>query len=185
MDIIKTKEHNQFRNYFLTQLDRLNSENHKVIVSYFGIIQPDFIHQLIESLENYLVERKVDETRIKKLYSSALHTLNNMLLYGEVDTENQRLIGFFVTLHKHRYHIFSCNLIASDKENFLNNYLNEINLLDDSIIEKRYKLALENSFISKDKNGIGLISMRYHSQEPLKFSFQKSGQNVLFSLEMC
>jgi hypothetical protein len=185
MDIVKTKEHNEFRNYFLTQLDRLTTENHKVIVSYFGIIQPDFIHQLIERLENYLLERKIEKGRVKKLYSTTLHTLNNMHLYGEVDSENQRLIGFFVTTHNNRYHIFSCNLIASDKENFLINYLHDINSLDDSTIESRYKLALENSFISKDKNGIGLISMRYHSQEPLKFSFQKSGQKVLFSLEMC
>ena len=43
-----------FYNYFLSQLDRLTKENHKIILSYFGIIQPDFIHQLIESLESYL-----------------------------------------------------------------------------------------------------------------------------------
>lgn len=185
MDIIKTNEHNQFRNYFLTQLNQLTKENHKVIISYFGIIQPDFIHQLIESFENYLIERKVQTERIKKLYSTALHTLNNVNLYGEVDTENQKLIGFFVTLKNNRYHIFSCNLITSDKETFLTSYLNDINQLDELTVARRYKTALENSFISKEKNGIGLISMRHHSQEPLKFSFQKSGQKVLFSLEMC
>lgn len=184
MEILKTKEHNHFRNYFLSLLDRLTSENHKIIISYFGKIQPDFIHQLIESLENYLIERKVESSRIKKLYSSALHNLNNMLIYGEVDTENQKLIGFFVTLFNNRYHIFSCNLISTDKELFLTEYLTEINSLDDLSIETRYKSAIAGSFVSKDKNGIGLISMRHHSQEPLKFSFQKSDQKVLFSLEM-
>jgi hypothetical protein len=68
---------------------------------------------------------------------------------------------------------------------FLSEYISEINRLDAKTIEKRYQSAIESSFISKDKNGIGLISMRYHSEEPLKFSFQKSEQKVLFSLEMC
>lgn len=185
MDIIKTKEHNEFRNYFLSQLDRLTKENHKIILSYFGIIQPDFIHQLIESLESYLLERKVDKNRIKKLYSTSLHNLNNMLLYGESDSKNQKIIGFFVTQFDNRYHIYSCNLITHEKEKFLIDYLSEINKLDELTIEKRYKTAIENSFISKDKNGIGIISMRYHSREPLKFSFQKSDEKVLFSLEMC
>lgn len=185
MEILKTKEHNHFRNYFLSQLDRLTSENHKIIISYFGKIQPDFIHQLIENLENYLIERKIEKRRIKNIYSSSLHNLNNMLLYGEVDSANQILIGFFVTLHNDRYHIFSCNLITADKEIFLIDYLNEINSLDDLSIETRYKSAIAASFDSRDKNGIGLISMRYHSQEPLKFSFQKSDEKVLFSLEMC
>jgi hypothetical protein len=185
MDIIQTKEHNDFRKYFLSQLDELTKENHKIIVSYFGTIQPDFIHQLIQNLEYYLVERKVDNNRVKNLYSSALHNLNNMLLYGEDDSENQKLIGFFVTIFNDRYHLFSCNLISPEKELFLSEYISEINRLDAKTIEKRYQSAIESSFISKDKNGIGLISMRYHSEEPLKFSFQKSEQKVLFSLEMC
>ncbi len=67
----------------------------------------------------------------------------------------------------------------------LSGNLKEINRIDATTIEKRYQSAIESSFISKDKNGIGLISMRYHSEEPLKFSFQKSEQKVLFSLEMC
>jgi hypothetical protein len=185
MDIIQTKEHNDFRKYFLSQLDQLTKENHKIIVSYFGTIQPDFIHQLIQNLEYYLVERKVDNNRVKNLYSSVLHNLNNMLLYGEDDSENQKLIGFFVTIFNDRYHLFSCNLISPEKELFLTEYISEINRLDATTIEKRYQSAIESSFISKDKNGIGLISMRYHSEEPLKFSFQKSEQKVLFSLEMC
>jgi hypothetical protein len=108
-----------------------------------------------------------------------------MLLYGEDDSENQKLIGFFVTLFNDRYHLFSCNLISPEKVLFLTEYISEINRLDVKTIEKRYQSAIESSFISKDKNGIGLISMRYHSEEPLKFSFQKSEQKVLFSLEMC
>jgi hypothetical protein len=91
MDIIQTKEHNDFRKYFLSQLDQLTKENHKIIVSYFGTIQPDFIHQLIQNLEYYLVERKVDNNRVKNLYSSALHNLNNMLLYGEDDSETTEI----------------------------------------------------------------------------------------------
>lgn len=185
MEIIKTKEHNEFRKYFLVQLDRLTAKNHKIIISYFGIIEPDFIHQLIERLEYYLKERKIDDQRIKNLYTTAFHNLNNMLLYGENDSENQKLIAFFVTNLNDRYHLFSCNLITSDKELFLNNYITELNNLDKLDIKKRYQLAIESSFVSKDKNGIGLISMRHHSQEPLNFSFQKSEQKVLFSLEMC
>jgi hypothetical protein len=185
MDIIKTKEYIQFRKYFLLQLDRLTADKHKIIISYFGIIEPDFIHQLIERLEYYLKERKIDSVRIKKLYSTALHNLNNMLLYGENDSENQKLISFFVTKLNDRYHLFSCNLITPDKELFLTNYITELNNLDKSAIEVRYQSAIESSFVSKDKNGIGLISKRHHSQEPLKFSFRKSNQKVLFSLEMC
>ena len=89
MDTIKSKEYKEFRKYFLSQLDKLTQDNHKIIVSYIGIIQSDFIHQLIESLEHYLIERKVDPNRIKKLYSTSLHNLNNMLLYGDSDSENQ------------------------------------------------------------------------------------------------
>jgi hypothetical protein len=185
MDIIKSKEHKEFRKYFLTQLDELNQENHKIIVSYFGLIQPDFIQQFIESLEHYLIERKIEPHRIKKLYSTTLHSLNNMLLYGELDSENQKLIGFFITLEEDRYHIYSCNLILEEKQAFLTDYITEINNLDKYEIELRYNQAIENSFTSKDKNGIGLITMRYHSEEPLKFSFQKSDQKILFSLEMC
>lgn len=108
-----------------------------------------------------------------------------MLLYGELDSENQKLIGFFITLEEDRYHIYSCNLILEEKQAFLTDYITEINNLDKYEIELRYNQAIENSFTSKDKNGIGLITMRYHSEEPLKFSFQKSDQKILFSLEMC
>lgn len=185
MEIIKSKEHKEFRKYFLSQLDKLTQYNHKIIVSYFGIIQPDFIHQLVESLEHYLIERKIETNRIKKLYSTTLHNLNNMLLYGDSDSENQKLIGFFVTSLEDRFHLYSCNLIYPSKESFLAEYLSEINSLDKVEVENRYNLAIKNSFKSKDNNGIGLITMRYHSEEPLTYSFQKSDQKILFSLEMC
>ena len=84
-----------------------------------------------------------------------------------------------------RFHLYSCNLIHPSKESFLAEYLSEINSLDKVEVENRYNLAIKNSFKSKDKNGIGLITMRYHSEEPLKYSFQKSDQKILFSLEMC
>lgn len=185
MEIIKTKEYNEFRDFFLFHLDRLTAQNHKIIISYFGIIDPDFIHQLIEKLEFYLKERKIDNKRIKNLYSTTLHNLNNMLLYGENDSKNQKLVAFFVTNLNNRYQLFTCNLISPDKEPFLSNYLNELNNLSQTDIEKRYQSAIESSFETKDKNGIGLIMTRHYSQEPIKFGFKKSDQKLLFSLEMC
>jgi hypothetical protein len=185
MELIQTEEHNQFRKQFLSDLDKLQQKNHKVIISYFGLINTDFISQLVDTLEHYLLEHNIESSRVKKLYSISLQTLNNIFIYGKTDSENQKLGSFFISNHQDRFHVFSSNLIEKERELFLTDYLNEINNLTSDSIEKSYNTAIQKSFFSKEQNGIGIISMRYHSEKPLKYSFKNAGDKLLFCLEMC
>ena len=184
MELIQTSEHNEFRKQFLSDLNILQQKNHKVIISYFGLVNTDFISQLVDTLEHYLLEHNIESSRVKKLYSISLQTLNNILIYGKTDSENQKLGSFFLTNYQDRFHVFSSNLIEKERELFLTDYLNEINGMSSELIEKSYNTAIQKSFFSKEQNGIGIISMRYHSEKPLKYSFKNTGDKLLFCLEM-
>jgi hypothetical protein len=67
---------------------------------------------------------------------------------------------------------------------FLTEYINEINSLQTDVIKRNFEQALKSSFSSRGKNGIGIITMRYHSEDTLKYSFLNVGSKQLFSLEM-
>ncbi|MCF8407423.1 MAG: DUF6272 family protein [Crocinitomicaceae bacterium] len=184
MEIIHSNEYLIIRSHFLADLARFQLENQKVIASYFGIIDSDFIDQFIDSLESLLIQRKIEKHRIKKLYAVALHSLNNMNIYGEKDTENQKLITFFITLKHDHFQVHASNLIEIDRLTFLTEYINEINSLQPEVIKENFDQALRSSFFSRGKNGIGIITMRHLSENRLKYRFLNVGSKQLFSLEM-
>jgi len=184
MELKETLQLQKFRKLYLSQLNRLNEGNHKIIISFFGIISDDFIHELIETLERYLIERKVESNRVKIIYSISLQSLNNMYVYGGYDDEEQKLISFFVSKRNERIHVFTANLISNQQETFLIDYLNKINFLTPVELSNMYHDAIKKSFKSKDQNGIGLIFMRYFSDEPLKFRFDEASNQKIFSIEM-
>ena len=185
MELKETQQYQLFRKLYIKNLNQLNQDNHKIIISYFGVINEDFIHELIEGLERFLIERKIETNRIKNLYTIALQSLNNMNLYGERDCENQKLISFFVSIYNDRIHVITANLIQKDKQDFLTEYLTKINDMESTQLKDFYNKAIQNSFTSKDKNGIGLISMRYLSDERLQFYFKESSDLLIFSIQMC
>jgi hypothetical protein len=184
MEIIHSNEYLIIRSHFLADLARFQLENQKVIASYFGIIDSDFIDQFIDSLESLLIQRKIEKSRMKKLYAVALHSLNNMNIYGEKDSENQKLITFFITLKQNQFQVHASNLIENNRVTFLTEYINEINSLQTDVIKRNFEQALKSSFSSRGKNGIGIITMRYHSEDTLKYRFLNVVSKQLFSLEM-
>lgn len=149
----------------------VQNEGRKILVSHLGTFSQELVGSLSNGVEELLISIGDKKIVIKRMFSILLEGLQNIRLHGEFDTHDKQLAFLVIGSTDDDYKIIMSNMICSDNENQISNYLDEINGYSQEVLKEKYMSVLANEFISsKGGAGLGLITTRIKSG-PLNYKF--------------
>ena len=185
-----TTQNNQtetdIRGNYLEQLKRAEESKGYVMVNHFGDFSTDLINGLAEAVEDLMVSNGDSKKSIKRVFSILVEGLQNIRRHGERDEDNKQNAFFLFVRFKNEYEIIMGNMISDEDLPIAKDYLDRINLLDQSELKKLYIDILDNSFFTR-KGGVGLgfLTMRLKSEQPLRYNFiQLQNKKCFFSVQI-
>lgn len=177
----------QIRQYFQDCQNKYTSvENRAILISHCGTFSQDLINSLVqgnEELMNSVGDKKI---LIKRVFSILIEGLQNIRAHGELDEEGKQLGFVLIAKEKDTYKINFGNIIKSSDIDFLKNHINKLNTLSAGDIKMLYtKVLTEDMFSAKGGAGLGFITMKMKSNNPLSYMISNLSDNLsLFSVEV-
>ncbi len=160
-------------------------KNETVVVSHIGELSQSIISSIEEKVENKVTELEVAKGPLKKIFFISVETLQNMLIHGHKNNQDEQHNFFILSKNGVKMNIVSANLVSNNSIASLEKQIETINSFDDEKALKAYYLEhLENNTIS-EKGGacLGFITIGMKSGNKLKYDFQKINDNLsLFTL---
>lgn len=160
-------------------------KNETVVVSHIGELSQSIISSIEEKVENKVTELEVAKGPLKKIFFISVETLQNMLIHGHKNNQDEQHNFFILSKNGVKMNIVSANLVSNNSIASLEKQIETINSFDDEKALKAYYLEhLENNTISeKGGAGLGFITIGMKSGNKLKYDFQKINDNLsLFTL---
>lgn len=160
-------------------------KNETVVVSHIGELSQSIISSIEEKVENKVTELEVSKGPLKKIFFISVETLQNMLIHGHKNNQDEQHNFFILSKNGVKMNIVSANLVSNNSIASLEKQIETINSFDDEKALKAYYLEhLENNTISeKGGAGLGFITIGMKSGNKLKYDFQKINDNLsLFTL---
>ena len=160
-------------------------KNETVVVSHIGELSQSIISSIEEKVENKVTELEVAKGPIKKIFFISVETLQNMLIHGHKNNQDEQHNFFILSKNGVKMNIVSANLVSNNSIASLEKQIETINSFDDEKALKAYYLEhLENNTISeKGGAGLGFITIGMKSGNKPKYDFQKINDNLsLFTL---
>ncbi len=176
----------EIREIFQNRQDKLEREGIKVLISHFGTFSQDLVSSLCSSTEELLISSGDRRMLVKRLFSILIEGLQNIRLHGQRDNLGRQLGYLIVARSKEHYRVIMANVIDSEDHEKVESYLEEINHYPDEKLKESYLTVLSNEFLShKGGAGLGFITTRMKSGNPLRYSFYQLGDgNMLFTFEV-
>ncbi len=176
----------EIRSVFQNKHDRIvMDDNAKIVVSHFGSFSQDLVSSIAERTEEMLKTRGLGRLVVKRIFSILIEGMQNIRNHGKKD-EIDNQVGFVILSEKKDcINITFANVITFEDFERVEKYIKEINSYSEETLKSTYLKVLNNSFLS-DKNGagLGLLTMRMKSDNPLEYGFYalKSGK-LLFTFK--
>lgn len=160
----------------------------KVILSHFGEFSIDFISDISERIEAYMVSAGDSKHVIKRMFTILIEGMKNIRQHGLRD-ERSRQLGYLLIGQSDDTYILSvANLVDKDDIESLRAYLEKINHYDESELREKYDEALDREFLNLDgSGGLGMIVTRLKTGNKLLLEEFEVGPNMLlcsFSVEL-
>lgn len=184
MAVIKTTLSLEMRKFFQDQYDNLEkSQDFKVMMSHFGSFSQDLVSKLSIAAEDLLTSAGDKKKVVKRAFSILIEGLQNIRIHGSEDEFDEQLGYLIFASKKEEYKIIIANIICSSEHEELEGYIEEINSKSAGSIKENYVSVLSNEFLSqKCGAGLGFISTRMKSRNPLRFSFHSlNEEQMLFT----
>jgi len=177
----------EIRSVFQNKHDSIiNDDAVKVIMSHFGSFSQDLVSSLADRTEVVLTTKNIPRLIIKRIFSILIEGMQNIRIHGRKDSiDNQ--VGFVILSEdKSNLNVSFANVITFEDFERVEEYIKKINSYSEKELKNTYLDILKNGFLS-DKNGagLGLLTMRIKSCNPLEYGFYalKSG-NLLFTFRV-
>lgn len=153
-----------------------NAQGQGVIFFYDGDFSETIISALAESVRTRLSEVDVGKDVIKRIFSSFIELVMNILHYsprGEGDPRGVVIVGH----SGERYFIATGNYMLAEHVERLRNKIEPVTRMTSEEIRKAYRTQLRNTEpeadgISKGA-GLGLLTIARDAAEPFQYSFNE------------
>jgi hypothetical protein len=149
----------------------------KLSFAYMGALSNQMVVSSINLIENNLVKDSSFKKLRHKLSFLMIESFQNIIRYGDEpankDIKYRR--EMFITRNiGGTFYIGSCNLIESQKIEYVNSKLKEVNELDANDLDQLYrKILTNNRFTNAGGAGLGFIEMARKTRQKLIFDFVK------------
>ncbi len=152
----------------------------QVFVAHLGGINQDLINRLSEQVEEMLFSAGAKKATIKRIFSIVVEGLQNILLHGDKFGDEQ-LCLLIVGASPTAFKVSMGNITSADNKEKLTGYVEKLNSLDEAGVKEVYLETLNNGLISeKGGAGLGFITMRMKSKNPLGYDFKEWKEDQVF-----
>lgn len=185
MGAIVNKESEFFDVHFTDSIKTIN-ESCELIIAYDGVLNTETISKLEMEIEQKIIEQNVPKAALKKIFFICVESLQNMLIHGHRDQNNNQHNYFLVYKKANQILILTANLISNNAIPKVDGDLKTINSFDDPADLKAYYInhLEKNELSEKGGAGLGFITIAMKSGNKLNYSFhQISELHSLFKLE--
>ncbi|HLU86705.1 MAG TPA: DUF6272 family protein [Taishania sp.] len=183
--MLKVKEEIQlsvktiYEHFVQSILDERDSE---ILLKYEGEFATSLIRVLAENVEFMLLEFGESRQLVKRMFSIIIEGLQNIYLHGGIEDGLQKAF-LIISKQTSKYTITMGNVISKSEQKSLNQTIDEINNMPDEELKELYITKLKNGFLnSKGGAGLGLVTMRMKSNQPLEYSFHSLKDNQTFMI---
>lgn len=175
----------EIREVFQNKQDQLNTKG-KVLLSHFGTFTQELVGSLCTSTEELLISSGDRRLVVKRLFSILIEGLQNIRLHGQRDEYDRQLGYLIVARDADQYMVIMANMIHPEDQSKVESYLDRINHYEEAELKTAYLTVLNNEFVSdKGGAGLGFITTRMKSEQPLRYSFyQLKSESLLFTFEV-
>jgi hypothetical protein len=177
----------QIKQFYQDCCERYTSDEKRIIlVSHCGTFSQDLINSLVEGNEGLMNSVGDKKILIKRVFSILIEGLQNIRVHGELD-ELQKQLGFvLIAKNKESYKINFGNIIKSIKSQGIIDQIEHLNSLSSPNLKMYHtKVLTEEMFSEKGGAGLGFITMKMKSNNPLNYSIHTlSDQQSFFSVEV-
>ena len=132
----------------------------KVILSHFGEFSIDFISDISERIESYMISAGDSKATIKRMFTILIEGMKNVRQHGLKD-ERDRQLGFLVIAQSpERYMLEVANLVHPASYEDLNAYIEKINSYSEQELLSKYDESLDREFNNLSGAGLGMMISR-------------------------
>lgn len=149
------------------------------LFSYSGAVSASIVAATGESLRARLHSLNVDSQRVRKIFSSFVELLYNMLHHGMPegarDVKIVRCGSITVWQDDDSFHLRSRSLISAENAPPLAERLSQLSALSQEQIRFEFRLRLTNLQFAPDDNptggaGLGLLTIARNAAKPIEFA---------------
>lgn len=143
-----------------------------IILRYSGKLDYDIINELLEDLNKRLEETDLSTLVRKRIYSTAVETLENIMRHAPKKKLNNNLPQFCIKNEKDGIIVESCNVVSKKQQSILKERIDYIN--DNSKnLKKIFAEKLKSSNISVEGGaGLGVFIIGKNACEKISYTFQ-------------
>jgi hypothetical protein len=154
----------------------------EILQVYLGGLTSETVFSICGELETILRRKKFPKLTIKRTFFLALEIIQNQLLHGSKDEENQQYNYFICTINADCINIYSGNLVMHEEIGSLSERINHVNeLLLENTLRNLYMEQLTNDkFSNKGGGGLGFIKMAMVTGNTVQYNFFGESKDYSF-----
>lgn len=179
--VINSNSLSDIRNIYLSRMENNSHLGHQVIIHHFGEFTSALVNGLAEAMEDQLISAGASKKLIKRIFSILIEGLQNIRQHGERDEVGCQGAYLLISKSKEHYFISMGNMIDEVDREAVEQYLKKINDMSQEELKGLYTDLLSNGFFTrKGGAGLGFLTMRMKSENPLDFTIEQLGQGKCF-----
>lgn len=174
------------RNIYLSRMENCTHLRQQVIIHHLGEFTSALVNGLAEAMEDQLISAGASKKLIKRIFSILIEGLQNIMQHGEWDESGFQGAYLLISKDKEHYFISMGNMINEVDREPVERYLGKINYMSQEELKVLYTDLLNNGFFTrKGGAGLGFLTMRIKSENPLKFNIEQLAHSkCFFSVEI-
>jgi hypothetical protein len=150
----------------------MRESTQNIILKYDGKLDYDIINELLEDLNRRLEETDLSTLLRKRIYSTAVETLENIMRHAPKKKTNNTLPHFSIKKLNDGIIVESCNVVSKKQEVILKERIDYINDNTQNL-KKIFAEKLKTSNISVEGGaGLGVFIIGKNAKEKISYSFK-------------
>ena len=187
MEIKESLMSHQIKQFFQDCNEKYTSvEKRVILVSHCGVFSQDLINSLVQGNEELMSSIGDKKILIKRVFSILIEGLQNIRAHGESDEDGRQIAFVIIAKEQETYKINFGNIIKIVDCDRVTNHIDNLNTLTPENVKMLYtKVLTEDMFSEKGGAGLGFITMKMKSNNPLSYSITALTDTYsLFSVEV-
>ena len=157
-----------------------NQINEVIIFSHIGLFSQDFVNSIAATLESIMIASEDRKPVIKRMFSILIEGLQNIRVHSSKMEEEFSLGFVIVSKSENHYSIQFGNIITRQEEDGLARNLDYLNdATQEKLKEMYYGILTNGLFSEKGGAGLGFLTMKIKSDQPIDFIFEEVDENNL------
>jgi hypothetical protein len=151
----------------------------KIVLSHFGEFSIDFISEISERVEEYLISSSDPKHVIKRMFTILIEGMKNVRQHGLRDERGKQIGYLIIGQSSDSYRLEVANLVLNEEIEGLHEYLEKLNAYGIEELRSKYDEALDREFLNTEGSpGLGMIVTRIKTGEQIVLISDQVDDNI-------